>query len=248
MHALHTLDGLGVIDEGHPDALAAVTAALAHRSAGVRRNAIQVLPLTAASTEAILSSRLTADEDPQVRLAAILALADLPPTPAAGKEVVRLAVDSAGVMRDRPLADAVTSAAAMQSDSFLAEVKALTARTDFAPAGAAVWPVVARVTEHIARGRPDARAIEQLLGVLDGSSTPMAESMLAGLARGWPKNYVLALPPAAEARLAAVFTALPAGSQGRARRPRRRMGQQSPRQVCRRNRQNAPRDGRRRGT
>ncbi|HVW02593.1 MAG TPA: c-type cytochrome, partial [Planctomycetaceae bacterium] len=212
IHAMWTLHGLGVIDEQHPEVLAAVTSALKHRSSGVRRNAVQVLPTKPASTEAVLAAGLTNDEDVQVRLAAILALADLPSTSPAGKRVAELAVD-ADAMRDRWLADAVTSAAAMQALPFLQELKAAAA-TQSLPANARVWEIVARVSEHIARGRPDAAGVEQLLGILDGSSPAMAESMLAGLSRGWPKDHAIKLTPAGETRLVALFTAAPAASKG----------------------------------
>ncbi|MFO0869203.1 MAG: PVC-type heme-binding CxxCH protein [Pirellulales bacterium] len=214
IHALWTLRGLGVIDEQHPEVLQAVTAALRHRSAGVRRNAIQVLPATTASTAALLAAEVTSDQDVQVRLAAILALADLPPTPAAGRRVAELAVDSGNVMRDRWLADAVTSAAAMQTYGFLEALKTPTAQSAVPPPQAPVWEVVARVAEHVARGKPDAAAVESLLGVLDGAPAPLAESLFAGLSRGWPKGHTLTLSPAAEQRLAAAFTSLPAGSKG----------------------------------
>ena len=57
----------------------AVLAALKHPSAGVRRNAAQVLPADPRSASAILAAGLLSDPDPQVRLAALLSLADLPP-------------------------------------------------------------------------------------------------------------------------------------------------------------------------
>ena len=214
IHALWTLHGLGVIEERHPEVVSAVTSALTHRSAGVRRNAVQVLPVTCASAETIVASGLTNDGDAQVRLAAILALGDMPSTPAAGKHVAQLAVNTTEIMKDRWLADAVTSAAAMQAFSFLQELKAPTANVGTAPANAPVWNLVARVTEHIARSRPDSATIEQLLGFLEGSPAPMVENLIAGLSRGWSKEYSITLSPAGDAQLVAAFTALPAGSKG----------------------------------
>lgn len=214
IHALWTLHGLEAIDHRHPEVVNAVTSALKHRSPGVRRNAVQVLPATVASTEALIAARLTSDADAQVRLAAILALADLPSTPTAGKQVAELALDTVGVMSDRWLVDAVTSAAAMQAFPFLQELKIQTAKAEIATANAPVWEVVARVTEHIARGRPAAATVEQILDVISGSSTPMVENMLAGLSRGWPKDYTMTLSSTADAKLVSAFTALPAGSKG----------------------------------
>ena len=68
-------------------------------------------------------------------------------------------------MNDRWLADAVTSAAAVQAFGFLQELKAPAANAAALPARRPVWTVVARVAEHIARGRPDAATVEQLLDV-----------------------------------------------------------------------------------
>jgi putative membrane-bound dehydrogenase-like protein len=214
IHALWTLHGLGVVDDAHPDVLDVVRSALNHPSAGVRRNAVQVLPATAASVEAIVAAGLSKDEDAQVKLAAVLALADMPATPAAGKQVAQLATGETETMSDRWLADAVTSAAAVQAFGFLEQLKAPTANAAALPADAPAWEVVTRVAEHIARGRPDAKAIEQLLDVLDGAPTPMVESLVGGLSRGWPRDHVVKLSPASEAKLLTMFNKAPTGSKG----------------------------------
>src|SRR5438132_992954 len=72
---------------------AVASAALKHRSAGVRRNAVQVLPRTAESVTAIRNAGLIQDPDAQVRLMTLLALADLPPAAAAGETVVAVLND-----------------------------------------------------------------------------------------------------------------------------------------------------------
>src|SRR5690606_2106671 len=85
IHALWTLHGLAALDGSDPRALEAARAALRHPSAGVRRNAVQVLPATAATTADLLAAGLLEDEDPQVRLQAAATLADLPGSEAAGR-------------------------------------------------------------------------------------------------------------------------------------------------------------------
>jgi putative membrane-bound dehydrogenase-like protein len=210
IHALWTLHGLGAIHDRQPEALQAAVAALRHPSAGVRRNAVQVLPATPATADAIAASNLAHDDDAQVRLAAILALADMPATNAAGRKVAQLALDSGNTMRDRWLADAVTSAAAIQSEAFLPALKAASAP----PVNAPVWNVVGRVAEHIARGRPDEAGVERLLALLENAPAPLVDSLISGLARNWPKDHVVRLSPAGEKRLVAAFTSLPAGSKG----------------------------------
>src|SRR5262249_3200764 len=74
IHALWTIHGLGALDGSDPGATAVATAALRHRSAGVRRNAVQVLPRKPESVAAILGAGLTQDPDAQVRLMTLLAL------------------------------------------------------------------------------------------------------------------------------------------------------------------------------
>ncbi|MCA9433898.1 MAG: hypothetical protein KC940_25475, partial [Candidatus Omnitrophica bacterium] len=76
IHALRTLEGLGAFKGGKEADLLKI--ALAHPCPGVRQNALQVLPSTDVSVEAILSSGSLEDEDALVRKAALLALADMP--------------------------------------------------------------------------------------------------------------------------------------------------------------------------
>jgi len=84
IHALWTLHGLGALDGSNPAALAAAVAALRHPSPGVRRNALQVLPPTAASRDSILAANLLSDSDVHVRIAALLALSEMPHDMATG--------------------------------------------------------------------------------------------------------------------------------------------------------------------
>ena len=117
-HALWTLSGLNAIDS-NPAALAAATDALKHPSAGVRRNAAVVLPRTAASATAIVSAGLLKDTDGQVRLAAMLALAESPDVPAAAQGLHE-ALAAPSLTFDRWSTDAAKMAAVTQSRSFLA--------------------------------------------------------------------------------------------------------------------------------
>ncbi len=48
IHALWTLHGLRVLDGSHPEAAEIATSALGHKSAGVRMNALKVLPRNSA--------------------------------------------------------------------------------------------------------------------------------------------------------------------------------------------------------
>jgi putative membrane-bound dehydrogenase-like protein len=133
LHALWTLKGLGALDGSDQAALAAAVAALKHPSAGVRRNAVQVLPSTPESLAAILDSNDLNDSDAQVRLETLLAVADMPAGGAisdrAGAAVFAV-LQKAQNLADRWIPDAAVSAAAKHDAAFLHSV--LTA----APSGA----------------------------------------------------------------------------------------------------------------
>ena len=87
IHALWTLHGLGALAEFDASPAAAAMAALKHPSAGVRRNAVQVLPRDARSAAAVLAAGLLHDPDAQVRLAALLEPGRSTPSDQAGAAV-----------------------------------------------------------------------------------------------------------------------------------------------------------------
>ncbi len=175
IHALWTMHGLGPV-EG--DAKTAMLAALKHRSAGVRRNAVQVLPREAASVQAILDAGLTKDEDPQVRLLALLALADQPATAEAGKAIVAALLDAQNA-KDKWIPDAATAAAAQNSEQFL---KAVSATKE---PNAKMLTAVAIVAEHYARGGP-VDSIGGVIASLTEADPKIADAAVRGLAKGWP--------------------------------------------------------------
>jgi putative heme-binding domain-containing protein len=199
IHALWTLDGLGALDGDNPDpaATAAAVGALNHPSAGVRRSAVQVLPPGEAATRAILGAGLLDDSDASVRLAALLALADQPASrPAA--EALAAALASGKADADRWLADAATSAAAVNDRDFLATLAAR--RFPQAGPGEATRAVVQRVSEHLARGG-QAEAVTALLAALPGADRRVAEEVIAGLSRGWPRGRSATLDTTTETAL-----------------------------------------------
>ena len=153
IHALWTLHGLGAIANVETPAAHAVLAALKHPSAGVRRNAAQVLPADRRSASAVLAAGLLHDPDPQVRLAALLSLADLPPSEEVATALA--VVLRGGLARgDQWLADGATAAAAKNSDAFLKTL----AKKDQQAAGTDVLVIAGRVAEHWARGAPSESA------------------------------------------------------------------------------------------
>jgi putative membrane-bound dehydrogenase-like protein len=178
IHALWTLHGLGALDGSNAEATAVAVAALKHPSAGVRRNAVQVLPADEKAVAAILAAGLTADPDAQVRLMTLLALADRPATGAAGRAVAEALnrPDNAG---DRWIPDAATAAAAHNSDGFLRAL-ATTRR----PSSRLVT-VAGLVAEHYARGAP-VETVGGVLSALADADPAAADAVVRGIAKGWP--------------------------------------------------------------
>jgi len=81
IHALWTLQGLGVLEGTNAEAFSVAAAALNHPSAGVRKAALMVLPDNSASLAAILKAGLMNDQDLNTRLAAVLKISKLPVSP-----------------------------------------------------------------------------------------------------------------------------------------------------------------------
>lgn len=94
MHALWIMGALGALDGSNQEAYEVVVKALGHNSAAVRKAAVELLPVSLWSKEELMASKVLADEDPQVRLAAILKLAEMPSSVNTGKLLYRLSMDS----------------------------------------------------------------------------------------------------------------------------------------------------------
>jgi putative membrane-bound dehydrogenase-like protein len=205
IHALWTLEGLGVLDGNTQEANAAAVSALRHPSAGVRRNAVAALPRTREMLAALLKAGLLTDKDSQVRLAAYLALAEMPSANEAGQAIAKALVnDSFG---DRWLPDALTSAAARHDLPFLLELAKAKAAGN-----AQSDTVVAIVAEHFARGAP--RSITGVLAALKHSHQHLADIVLASAAKGWPKTKKLEDLPAAEAVMTDLLPGLSNAAKG----------------------------------
>jgi putative membrane-bound dehydrogenase-like protein len=218
LHALWTLHGLGALDS-IPAALAAARAALTHPAGSVRRAALQVLPrddrlvadvLNAGilpdraspwPVEYTVGSNMLQDANGHVRLEALLALADVPPS----AHVASLAMDALFVpenARDPWIPDAVAIVGAHQQSSFLGDL--LQRR---APADSVALTGVARAVQLLAYSRAvalDANLVA-LAATAQQLSPGVARSLLFGTFSGWPDER----PPqvTAEQRAALVATA-----------------------------------------
>jgi len=210
IHALWTLHGLGLLDGGHAAATKAAVAALAHPSAGVRRAAAQVLPPGAETASAILAAGLVADADAQVRMRALLALADSPPSIDAAASIAA-ALTQPENARDRWIPDAAIAAAAANDLRFLISVAAQH------PAGETndvLLDVTARVAEHFARGAPSG-SVGTLLTQVAEAQPRVADTIVAGLAAGWPKDQAAELDDEVERAMLKLLSIVSPTAKGR---------------------------------
>jgi putative membrane-bound dehydrogenase-like protein len=223
IHALWTLHGMGTLDGKHPDVTTAVVAALRHPSAGVRRNAVQVLPVEPASTDAVLHAGLLKDSHAQVRLISLLALADLPPSLEAGRAVTQFLARSENA-NDRWLNDAATCAAAANAIDFLA---AAAATKKASPQLVDVCKVVAN---HFARSN-QGPATERLLASLATAEPKLAGAVINGMDAGWPARAALPTSAATRDALKQLLVRLPFDEQVRLARLAARGGDREMQQV-----------------
>jgi putative membrane-bound dehydrogenase-like protein len=206
IHALWTLHGLGAMTDAK--AVAAATGALKHLSAGVRRNALGVLPHKADSVGAILDSGLLNDEDPQVRLAALLALAEMPANSRAGIALAGRLYNKDD-MTDRWIPHAMASAAAAHALPFLEAVS-----SHKEPPSSRASTLVGIVANHYALGAPTDSIGRLLVVAAKTPSSRTCEVILAGLAEGWPTGKKVALAEEADRAVVSLLPKL--SSSGKA--------------------------------
>lgn len=108
IHALWTLHGLGVLDGSNAEALKVAQAALKHPAASVRKTAVQVLPASAQTAEALLAANSLNDSEPLVALHTLLAFTQIPLSPAVEKAVLA-ALSNPNFVSDRWMPDAFTT-------------------------------------------------------------------------------------------------------------------------------------------
>ncbi|MAI71376.1 MAG: glycosyl hydrolase [Rhodopirellula sp.] len=203
IHAIRVLEGLGQLRSA--DVRNALHEALTHPSNAVVRTVIEVLPRDEISLNALLSSPAFSSPDSQVRLSALLAIAEMPATSqSAKKTAISLALNDS----DRWLTDAGIAAAATNGGQFLA-----LACKQNEPTSAALLRATEITSEHVARSA-DSKAIELLVKTLPDASPDVSQRVLSGLTKGWPKATPIELSQETDNALVELFDGLPAGSKG----------------------------------
>ncbi len=128
VHALWTLHGLGVLDGSNAEALNVVNKALTHPAAGVRKAAIMVLPKTAQSFGSI--EKLLKDPALNTRLAAFVALIELPASDQIGEVIYQASLDDQNT-KDQWISKAILAGAVAHEKGFLAASAKQTGKSAF---------------------------------------------------------------------------------------------------------------------
>lgn len=118
VHALWTLHGLGALTGTNQEALQVAIKALSHPAAAVRKAALEVLPKNTATGNSILQSNTLNDKDLRVRLAAVLAISEIPASEALGKAVYESSQNDDNT-KDEWISRALFAAAATHQAGYL---------------------------------------------------------------------------------------------------------------------------------
>ena len=224
IHALWTLQGLDAIEGSGGPVAEAIESALKHPSAGVRRAAVNALPRNTGSLEKLLSYALLEDADAQVRLAALLAISEMPVSETAGKAVFAMLQEPRN-SEDRWIPDAATSAAARHDSAFLKAVLAGgRAEASPSPSRGALGQVLQRVTAHYA-GRGPVESVVATLAALNGQAAA-AMPILDGLVSGWPRGKAPDISEAEKETLSRLMQSLPEATRSRLLRLAKKWGRE----------------------
>jgi putative membrane-bound dehydrogenase-like protein len=209
-HALWTMHGLGAFAQANSKWAKTAIAALDFPDELVQRAALAVLPRTTAAAEVILDSGRLADDNPRVRLDALLALSEMPAAKQTAVAMVAFLEVPANA-NDRWLPSAAIAAAARNDLNFLQSAADAKPKPEVEKTLANAVRVVAG---HLARRSgtdfksvlPDAAAT--LLAALKKAQPAVAEAMLTGLVAGWPADRRVKLDAKGEAELKALAAKL----------------------------------------
>ncbi|WP_339709501.1 PVC-type heme-binding CxxCH protein [uncultured Kriegella sp.] len=117
LHALWTIQGLNALTSDK-EAKNVVAGALYHAAPSVRKAAVEILPKSELSDEALLKSGVLYDENPQVQMAALLYFSERPSSQAIGKLLYDLSKQE-NIVHDNWLSKAVYIAASRHAKGFM---------------------------------------------------------------------------------------------------------------------------------
>jgi len=207
LHALWTLHGIGALDGNNSDALAAAQAALYHPASAVKRAALMTLPRNERSRELIMKAdflpnpqvpgemdyamptQVTVAADAHVRLAALLAVAEMPASERVGHSVAEMiALESTA--NDQWMRDAAVAAGARNDVSFLTHVMTqdVSSRAD-STHKANVSAAIQAVAGHYTLGESPEEHLPDFLMALENADPVIGIGFLTGVAEEWPEGH-----------------------------------------------------------
>jgi hypothetical protein len=211
IHALGVLDGLRAGGDDDSPAALGVYRAFRHPTPGVRMNAVRVAPRRERTVQAIVDAKLLTDREPQVRLAALLALAEIPSSKVGALALVETLKDGDLVM-DRPLWDATLCAAAAHAEPFLLAINSPGASA--IARSKEVRELLGRVASHYSRGGPK-DTIAGVFAALAASHSPFVDAILPAIAKDWPSSQRIHVDSALEKSIQTLFPRLSTENQGK---------------------------------
>lgn len=179
--------------------------ALRSRHSSLRRNAALVLPRREDGWKVLVESNTLRDPQPQIRLAVLQTLAEMPSLEDVAGVLAEATTDSTWV-GDRWLRDGLIAAAARHHAPYLERILQ---KPSLPLEGDGVLAVVA---EHA--GRSASPLSEAALHQLANAPAKTVEVLLGAYAKGWPRGTRHELRPETEAALADLFPKLSPAGQG----------------------------------
>ena len=209
IHALWAASGLGVLDGVEPSLAGVQKAAFTHPSPSVRRNAALAFPPNVAAPLVVKyellegPARSSSGSRPCSRWPmpdrAIRLRSRSPRPSSAGRSTATAGFPMPPPRPRRGTPRASSSSAAIR-------------KSDRAPSPEAL-SVVSRVSEHYARGAGD-RTLAEILRQLPEADAKVRGAIVAGFAKGWPRDKAPELDADAEKAIAALLPKLSTDSRG----------------------------------
>ena len=206
IHALWTLHGLGALDGSNRQALTTAFQALHHPSSGVQRAALMTLPRSHELLDAILQAGMLPDPavpegmsytvdyglmdaaDAQIRLDALLAIADIPYSAHAGKAVADL-ISVPDNMNDEGIRTAAMAAGIQHHTAFLEHSLQLDMSSDTTYASN-LKHVIGAVSGRVAAMGNTEDTFAALM-TLKGAQTELAAVALEHMTAHWPEGQTV---------------------------------------------------------
>lgn len=198
IHALWIMHGLDALEGSNAKALEVALDALHHPSTGVRRTALQVLPRTKKVLDELTTAGMLEDANPRVRLAALLAVSEMPVSDQVGKAAYQMLLTEENAT-DKWIPAAITAAGAQHVEGFLTAALAPVKNAKENKRPEAVSKVVQQVAHHYAAA--GAKDFVPMLAHAEKANAANLAAVLSGFNEGWPEGNTRTLSNADRERL-----------------------------------------------